>query len=73
MIESGKNGFLVSPKFHNNFAEVIIRLLDNFELNTAVAIHARKKIMLQYSQTEISKTLQTSYLKAIKNENEHKK
>ena len=73
MIESGKNGFLVSPKIHNDFAEVIIRLLEDFKLNEAIAISARKTILMQYSQDKILKNLQTSYINAIINKNEHKK
>jgi glycogen(starch) synthase len=73
MIESGKNGCLASPDCPFDFAEALIRLLEDFELRKTVAFNARKTVLTRYSQNEISKNLQSSYLKAIINKNEYKK
>ena len=49
IIDDGVNGFLVHPKNHEEYANKIVTLVDNLDLQTQFGIEARKKIEAQFS------------------------
>ena len=49
VIDEGINGFLVHPKNHKEFADKILKLLDNKQLNKQFGLEARKKITQKFS------------------------
>lgn len=67
MIESGKNGFLATPDFAWEFADAIIELTINPDLQKLLGIEARKKINQKYSYLETEINHLASYQKAINN------
>jgi glycosyltransferase involved in cell wall biosynthesis len=54
IIDDGINGFLVHPKDHATFAQRIVELLDNRELNTTFGVAARVKAMKSFSNEVIA-------------------
>ena len=55
IIEDGIEGFLVHPKDHKKYAERILELLENPEMQLELGIKARKKITNTYSVEVVSK------------------
>lgn len=55
IIENGVDGFLAHPKDHKKYAERILELLENPEMQLAFGIKARKKISDTFSVQVVSK------------------
>ncbi|MFH6769635.1 glycosyltransferase family 4 protein [Gaetbulibacter aquiaggeris] len=55
MIEDGKEGFLVHPTQHKQYAECILELLDDDKKRLQFGIAAREKVKLQFSHNLIAK------------------
>ncbi|WP_291102562.1 MULTISPECIES: glycosyltransferase family 4 protein [unclassified Flavobacterium] len=55
MIEEGKDGFLVHPTHHKEYANSIVQLLENTELQKRFGIAARKKIEEKFSTEVVAK------------------
>jgi len=55
IIDDGIEGFLVHPKDHKKYAERILELLENPEMQLVFGINARKKITDTYSVELVSK------------------
>ena len=49
IIEDGKNGFLVNPKNHKDYAQRILELLDSTELQKEFGIRARERVEEKFS------------------------
>jgi len=54
MIESGFDGFLVHPKVHDHFAELIISLIKNPRQRLEVGKNARQKVLERFSHQIIA-------------------
>jgi glycosyltransferase involved in cell wall biosynthesis len=67
VIDDGLNGFLVNPKNHLEFANKIIKLLEDSELREQFGIHARKKIENQFSSNIVAKRSLDFYRISIEN------
>ena len=65
VIDDGKNGFLVHPKNHEEYANKIVTLLDNFDLQTQFGKEARKKIAEKFS-TEVVARKSANFYKLVK-------
>jgi glycosyltransferase involved in cell wall biosynthesis len=55
IIADGKEGFLVNPKEHQQYAKRILALLENPELQKQFGIAARKKIVTTFSMEIVAK------------------
>ena len=55
MIEDGKEGFLVHPTQHKQYAECILELLDDDKKRLQFGTAAREKVKLQFSHNLIAK------------------
>jgi glycosyltransferase involved in cell wall biosynthesis len=66
IIEDGKEGFLVNPKEHQEYANRIVQLLDNAELQNQLGIAARKKTEQKFSMEVVAKQSLSFYLDIIK-------
>lgn len=55
IIEDGVEGFLVHPKDYKKYAEKILALLENPEMQLAFGIKARKKVALVFSAEIVAK------------------
>jgi glycosyltransferase involved in cell wall biosynthesis len=66
IIEDGKEGFLVNPKEHQEYANRIVQLLDNAELQNQFGIAARKKTEKKFSMEVVAKQSLSFYLDIIK-------
>ncbi|MBP8156970.1 MAG: glycosyltransferase family 4 protein, partial [Flavobacterium sp.] len=49
VIDDSKNGFLVHPKDHKNYADKVVQLLQNEKLRTDFGAEARKKVVQKFS------------------------
>ncbi|MFI1745828.1 glycosyltransferase family 4 protein [Thalassobellus sediminis] len=55
MIDDGKEGFLVHPKQHKQYAERILELLDDDEKQNQFGLAARKKVKEKFSHDMVAK------------------
>jgi glycosyltransferase involved in cell wall biosynthesis len=65
IIDDGINGFLVHPKNHEEYANKIMNLLDNFDMQIQFGIEARKKIKTQFSIEVVAKKSVEFYTNSI--------
>ena len=65
IIDSGTNGFLVHPTVHQAYAEKIIELLENQELQKEFGNKARKKIVEKFSIEIVAKQSLSFYKSLI--------
>lgn len=65
VIDDGKNGFLVHPKNHEKYANKIVTLLENLDLQTQFGKEARKKIVTQFSIEVVAKKSVEFYTNSI--------
>jgi len=65
VIEEGVEGFLVYPKDHKQYAERILELLENPELQENFGIAARKKVVLRFSILIVAQQSLLFYKKLI--------
>ena len=63
VIDVGLNGFLVNPKNHLEYANKILKLLENSELRKQFGIQARKKVENQFSNNVVAKSSVAFYNK----------
>lgn len=61
VIDDSKNGFLVHPKDHKNFAEKVVQLLQNEKLRTDFGLEARKKVVKKFSIEVVAQQSVTFY------------
>ena len=66
IIEDGKNGFLVNPKNHKDYADRILELLDNTELQKEFGIRARKRVEEKFSIAVVAQQSLAFYKSLIK-------
>lgn len=64
MIEDGKEGFLVHPTNHNEFADKMLQLLQSEALQSDFGVNARKKVVARFS-TEVVVKQSINYYKSI--------
>jgi glycosyltransferase involved in cell wall biosynthesis len=55
IIDDGKEGFLINPKEHQQYAKRILALLEKPELQKQFGIAARKKIVTTFSMEIVAK------------------
>lgn len=55
VIEDGTEGFLVHPKNHQLYAEKILELLENSQLQQDFGLAARKKVIFKFSTETVAK------------------
>lgn len=67
VIDDGLNGFLVNPKNHLEYANKIIKLLENSELRKQFGTQAREKVENQFSDYVVAKSSVDFYQKSIEN------
>ncbi|MFN3908561.1 MAG: glycosyltransferase family 4 protein [Flavobacterium sp.] len=65
VITDGKEGYLVHPKKHQEFALKILQLLDNKDLATNFGIQAKEKILQNYSSLQVAKRTIENYEKIL--------
>ena len=66
IIEDGKNGFLVNPKNHKDYADRILELLDSTELQEEFGIRARKRVEEKFSIAVVAQQSLAFYKSLIK-------
>jgi glycosyltransferase involved in cell wall biosynthesis len=66
IIDDGKEGFLINPKEHQQYAKGILALLENPELQKQFGIAARKKIVTTFSMEIVAKQSVLFYKGIIK-------
>ncbi|MDO9260316.1 MAG: glycosyltransferase family 4 protein, partial [Flavobacteriaceae bacterium] len=66
IIENGVDGFLAHPKNHTEYADKIIALIENKELQKKIGNNARKKIEHQFSIEIVAKQSLEFYKKHLK-------
>jgi glycosyltransferase involved in cell wall biosynthesis len=66
IVEDGKEGFLVNPKEHQEYANRIVQLLDNAELQNQLGIATRKKTEQKFSMEVVAKQSLSFYLDILK-------
>jgi glycosyltransferase involved in cell wall biosynthesis len=66
IIDDGKDGFLVHPKEHKKYANKIITIIDNPELQQEFGLKARKKIINKFSIGTVTKQSVLFYTDLIK-------
>lgn len=49
IIDNGRNGFLVNPNHHHEYAQKILEVINNLELQKEFGVQARKKIINTFS------------------------
>ena len=64
LMVDGETGFTENPVNHNLYAEKIIKLLENVDLNKTFGTNAKKRIRSYFSQEIISKQ-NIEYFKSI--------
>lgn len=69
IVDNGKDGFLVSPTAHNNYAKKIIALLEDDHLRIQFSIAARDKIERKFSSEIVAKQSVVFYKKIINSKN----
>jgi glycosyltransferase involved in cell wall biosynthesis len=65
LITNGKEGFLVSPKNHQEFAERILELLQSSELASGFGKNAKQKVINSFSISIIAKKSIQYYAKIL--------
>lgn len=66
VIDHEKNGFLVYPKNHKEYADRVLKLIEDKELRTQFGIEAHKKAVLRFSLEVVVKQSMDFYQKVIK-------
>jgi glycosyltransferase involved in cell wall biosynthesis len=66
IIEEGKEGFLVHPKGHKHFAQRILEVLEDTDLQKQLGVSARKKIKQKFSIDVVAKQSLSFYEDLIK-------
>ncbi|HCE54171.1 MAG TPA: glycosyltransferase family 1 protein [Lutibacter sp.] len=61
MIEDGEEGFLVNPKDHENYANKIVTLLENPELQKQFGMAAKQKVAQKFSTEVVAKLSMAFY------------
>lgn len=69
IVDDGKDGFLVSPTAHNNYAKKIIELLEDSHLRMQFSKAARDKIISKFSSEIVAKQSVAFYSKIINSNN----
>jgi glycosyltransferase involved in cell wall biosynthesis len=69
IIDDGKDGFLVHPEAHSDYAEKIIALLEDNNLRTQFSKAAREKIESAFSSRIVAKQSVEFYTKIINKNN----
>lgn len=65
VITDGKEGFLVHPTKHQEFAERILQLIDNKDLASHLGINAKQKIAQNFSNFQVAKLTIDYYAKIL--------